>query len=107
MQKNVKTKYKTALNGLLFTAAKAATRKGFEDALEEMKKLHKRAGKYVKRIDRTKWARPFFPLRRFGHVTSNMAESMNHWLEEARHFDPVRLFCCYVRKPNRLFKKAR
>ena len=107
IQKNVKTRFKTALNGLLFTAAKASTRRAFEDALEEMKKPYKRAGRYVKRINPTRWARPFFPSRRFGHVTSNMAESMNHWLEEARHFDPVRLFCCYVRKLNRLFQKRR
>ena len=36
-----------------------------------------------------------------------MAESMNHWQENARHLDPVGLFCEYIRKLNRLFEKRR
>ena len=48
-----------------------------------------------------------FPLRRFGHVTSNMAESMNHWLDDARYLDPVGLFCAYIRKLNQSFEKRR
>ena len=61
----------------------------------------------MEQIRPEKWARSFFPLRRFGHVTSNMAESMNHWLDDARYLDPVWLFCAYIRKLNQLFEKRR
>ena len=107
IQKNVKTAYKTALNGLLFKAAKAHTRDGFHAAIAEMKQIHQDAGEYVEKIRPEKWARSFFPLRRFGHVTSNIAESMNHWLDDARYLDPVGLFCAYIRKLNQLFEKRR
>ena len=50
-------------------------------------------------------ARCYFPARRFGHVTSNISESMNLWLEEARHFNPVELFTAYIRKLNILFER--
>ena len=32
---------------------------------------------------------------------------MNHWLEEARHRDPVGLFSTYIRNLNRVFEKRR
>ena len=79
------------LNGFLFKAAKASSPDGFYEAVEEMKALHTPAANYVLNIQREKWAREFFPCRRFGHVTSNISESMNFWLE-ARHFLPVGLF---------------
>ena len=42
IQKNVKTAYKTALNGLLFKEAKAWHKNDFRAALEEMKSFPKR-----------------------------------------------------------------
>ena len=107
IQKNIKTTFKTALNGLLFKAAKAQTKGAFDEAVAETMQLNPAAGDYVKRIRPEKWARSLFPARRFGHVTSNMAESTNQWLDEARFLDPVGLFCAYVRKLNQLFEKRR
>ena len=52
-----------------------------------------------------KWARSFCPGRRFGHVTSNMAELMNKWLKEARNLDHICSFSCYIPKLNMLFEK--
>ena len=107
MQKNVKVKFKTALNGLLFRAATAANEREFLGAIDEMRTLHGAATRYVERINPEKWARAFFPSHRFGHVTSNISESMNWWLEEARRVDPVSLFSTYIRKLNGLFEKRR
>ena len=44
IQKNVKARFKTALNGLLFKAAKAADHNAFLDAMAEMRRLHGAAG---------------------------------------------------------------
>ena len=76
-------------------------------AIDELKQLNRAAGDYVARIDPTKWARAYFPMRRFGHVTSNISESMNRWLEEARFMDPVNMFSEYILKINRLFEERR
>ena len=84
IQKNVKKQFHTTLDGLLFKAARAATVKAFKDVMEEIKAIHPAARAYIKGVDRNKWARAFFKARRLGHVTSNIAESANWWLEEAR-----------------------
>ena len=92
MQKNVKVKFKTALNGLLFRAATATNEIEFRGVIDEMRSLHGAATRYVEHINPEKWARAFFPSSRFGHVTSNISESMNWWLEEARRLDSISLF---------------
>ena len=105
IQKNVKAKFKTALDGLLFKAAKTPSVVEFANVMAQIKTLHGAAGAYIEEIDKTKWARAFFPARRFGHVTSNVSESMNWWLEDARHLQPVGLFVCYIRRLNWLFER--
>ena len=77
IQKNVKVKFNTSLNGLLFAAAETFDVMSFREIVEKMKALNNEAGTYIEDIDPTKWARAFFQQRRFGHVTSNISESMN------------------------------
>ena len=107
IQKNVKVNFHTSLGGLLFTAARAESDRVFNDVIEEIKRMHARAGEFVSQIKKEKWARAFFPSRRFGHVTSNISESMNWWLEKARHLEPVGLFSVYIRKLNGIFERRR
>ena len=107
IQKNVKKHFQTSLEGLLFKAAKAPTVFEFNEQMALMRALHHEAGAYVTAIDNTKWARAFFPVRRLGHVTSNIAESMNKWLDEARFKDPVGLFSTFIMKLNVVFEKRR
>ena len=105
--KNVKTHFHKSLNGLLFVAANTPSIQGFNKIMAAIKEVNVNAGEYVEEIDPSKWARSHFPARRFGHITSNVSESMNWWLEDARRLHPVRLFCCYIDKLNQLFEQRR
>ena len=107
IQKNVKKEHQTSLDGLLFQAAKAATDVEFNEKIALMRSMHEDATAYILAIDKTKWARAFFPVRRLGHVTSNIAESMNKWLDDARYQDPVGLFSTFIMKLNVVFEKRR
>ena len=107
IQKNVKVHFHTTLDGLLFKAAKAECAETFEIVMAEMRRLDSTAGEYVSRIGNERWARAFFPGRRFGHVTSNISESMNWLLEKARYLEPVGFFSTFIRKTNALFEKRR
>ena len=107
IQKNVLKAYHTDLDGLLFQAAKAATEKEFDEKLALINALDPDAGAYIRGIDKHKWARAFFPVRRLGHVTSNIAESANKWLDEARFQDPVGLFSTFIMRLNVVFEKRR
>ena len=61
--KNVKTRFKTSLDGVSFKAACAGTQKAFRDAIEEMKAVNRAAGLHVEQIDLAKllW-RSFQPV---------------------------------------------
>ena len=107
IQKNVKKHFQTSIEGLLFQAAKAATVKEFDEKMTQMRAMHPDAAAYIELIDKAKWARAFFPVRRLGHITSNIAESMNKWLGEARYQDPVGLFSTFITGLNRVFEKRR
>ena len=106
-QKNLKVHFHTTLGGLLFVAARAESEKVFNEAIAEMKRMHEQAWDYVAKIEKEKWARAFFTGHRFGHVTSNISDSMNWWLERARYLEPVGLFSVYIRKLNWLFERRR
>ena len=101
----MKALFKTSLKGLVFEVAKAWTVEDFAAAIEKIKAINVAAGNFLENIDRTKWARALFPAQRLGHVTSNMSESMNKWLEQVRHLCPVEIFESYIEKLNILFEK--
>ena len=107
INKNLKAHHGTVLQGILFKAAKDATEDAFNATIQAMRKANAAGAAYIEAIDKRRWARAFFARRRFGHVTSNFAESMNHWLDDARALDPVGLFSTYIRKLNPLFEKRR
>ena len=46
----------------------------------------------IAKIPKEQRERAFFPLPRYGHVTSNIAESTNAWLLECRKRSPMKLF---------------
>ena len=107
IQKNVKCKFHKDLKGLIFQAARATNEGDFNEVVERICRVDSDAGAYIKKIDKQRWARAFFPCRRCGHVTSNISESMNWWLDEARYHDPLGFFSLYIRKMNVLFEERR
>ena len=54
-----------------------------------------------------KWARAFFNGRRFGHLTSNVAESGNAFISDLRTLSKTYLFAGFIRKVNALFIRRR
>jgi hypothetical protein len=69
----------------LWTAASATTQPEFDKALEDMTSIDPETVPWL--LKHTKfehWAEIYFPGRRYGHLTSNIAESLNSWLLDAR-----------------------
>ena len=107
IQNNVKINFHTDLNRMLFQAAKAVNAVEFNDVMQRICRFNEGAADYIKKIDEKRWARAFFPYRRCGHVTSNISDSMNWWIDDARHHDPVGFLSIYIRKLNTLFEERR
>ena len=73
------------LKSLLWKAARAPTVNEFEGAMKEMRELDVKCVEWLyQTTDKAHWAEAYFPGRRYGHLTSNIAESLNSWLLEAR-----------------------
>jgi hypothetical protein len=69
----------------LWKAASTTTQPAFDKALEDMTKINPKAVPWLlENVNPEDWAEIYFSGRRYGHLTSNIAESLNSWLLEAR-----------------------
>ena len=98
---------RTNFNGILWKAARATTPDGFNSCIAVVRRISPEAAEYVLAKHPEKWARAFFNGRRFGHLTSNVAESANAFISDLRTLHPTHLFAGFIRKVNALFLRRR
>lgn len=73
------------LKSLLWQAARATTETEFNEATANMDGIDSRASRWLRsHAPADHWAELYFAGRRYGHLTSNIAESLNSWLLVAR-----------------------
>jgi hypothetical protein len=73
------------LKKLLWQAAYATTEEDYHEALNNMDRINPQAKVWLHTHASAKhWATCYFEGNRYGHLTSNIAESLNHWLHDAR-----------------------
>ncbi|XP_024957371.2 uncharacterized protein LOC107177619 [Citrus sinensis] len=95
---------------LFWTAARATTKKEWEDDMKKIKTAKKDTQAvydYLIKIDKKQWARHAFPDDvKVDHVTNNLTESWNSWLNEYRD-KPVLTLMEFIRKKvmKRLYKR--
>ena len=78
VEKNIKNRFKTDTNGHIWKAAKALTRNDFYRHMNNLKNdKGMEMFNYLSSISLETWASAYFTVPRFGHVTSNIAESIN------------------------------
>jgi hypothetical protein len=92
IEKNIKVKFKKDTGGIIWKAAKALNINEFESCLERLGMEQGLSMKeYILSIPKEAWASSYFPVPRFGHVTSNIAESSNAMLRDIRHSFPFHI----------------
>lgn len=73
------------LKSLLWKAARAITVDEFEEALQNMRTINYASVDWLlSHAHPMHWAEVYFSGHRYGHLTSNIAESLNSWLLQAR-----------------------
>ena len=107
IKQNVLQKYGTGAASFVFDIANASTVDEYKAAMNGLLSVSPAAKVYLKKLKKINWVRAFFPMPRFGHVTSNVAESINASLLECRKNPPVKLFLETVDKINSLFWERR
>src|SRR5579859_3247311 len=87
---NMHKKFKhKMLRELLWKAARATTAKAFDEAIAQMRCICSDAVTWLfEHAKPEHWAEFYFRGRRYGHLTSNIAESLNSWLLTA-HEKPI------------------
>ena len=83
---NFSKKYKHKdLTKLLWEAARTTTEREFETACTAMHAINSTCIDWLyENAHPMHWATVYFPGRRYGHFTLNIAESLNSWLLKAR-----------------------
>src|SRR5438046_3207960 len=86
LEENFQKQFKNVeLKKLLWKAARALTKEEFEEALDNMKQINPRTVPWLyANMHPVHWAELYFCSRRYGHLTSNIAESLNAKLLPAR-----------------------
>jgi len=99
LEENFHKQFKNVeLKKLLWKAARALTKEDFDAALEGMKLINPRTVPWLyANAHPIHWAELYFPGRRYGHLTSNIAESLNSKLLPAREM-PVLTLLESIRK---------
>ena len=68
----------TDLCSLLWKAARATTQKDFDKAIQDMNEINSLAFQWLQtNADSIHWTEIYFEDRRYDHLTSNIAESLN------------------------------
>ena len=106
MSQNVAQYGQTAAK-FFWRIAEASTEKEYNDAMATLGNISPEAQAYLQDIPKEQWVRAFFPLPRYGHITSNIAESTNASFLEIRRYPPTKLFIAAVQKINETFAKRR
>lgn len=86
LEKNLKNSFKhPELSSLLWKAAASKSVAEFDKHMDNFRKINQKAFEWlINETEPANWVDCFFAGRRYGHYTSNIAESINSWLLEAR-----------------------
>lgn len=78
---NVQQRFGKQCRDLFWPLAYAQTENAYDAALVKLRDVKEDAADYVQQIPQNRWVTSAFPLPRYGHLTSNIIESVNaEWL---------------------------
>ncbi|KAJ6801004.1 uncharacterized protein M6B38_199310 [Iris pallida] len=97
----------TMLVNLLWEAAHALTVIEFESKILEIEEISQEAAFWIRRIPPRLWATAYFEGTRYGHLTANIAESLNNWILEASGLPIVQMLECIRRQLMTWFNERR
>jgi hypothetical protein len=88
---NIQSRFGITCRKLFWAAAYDRTKGDFDTAIDALLKESTPAASYLLSIPAETWACHAFPVPRYGHITSNIVESLNGTWKHLRHLPPLRL----------------
>ena len=96
-------KYKVKVSELIWRAASTYSKKRFEECLRLIEMVTPEGGSYIRDIPAKRWANSHFPAKRFGHLTSNVAEWCNAMMKDVRRHFPFNAVIEFLKKESSIF----
>ncbi|XP_062114778.1 uncharacterized protein LOC133826279 [Humulus lupulus] len=85
LKQNLRTKFRGLhVHAIFEPASRAYSAQEYYSAMAELQKISPEMTTYLLEAKPEKWARPFFPTKRYNILTSNIAESINAAIVHAR-----------------------
>ena len=88
---NIQSRFGIACRKLFWAAVYARTKAEFDMALDAILKESRPTAAYIRSIPVETWATYASLAPRYGHITSNIIESLNGTWKHLRHLPPLRL----------------
>ncbi|KAK9286912.1 hypothetical protein L1049_015319 [Liquidambar formosana] len=103
---SIKSEAKKVIKGLVYAAAGSTRIEAFNHYLDEIKSISKEANAWVRDSEPFRWAEVYATGNRYGNLTTNVAESFNSWILEARNLPiiPMSLICRVSPSNNSLYE---
>ena len=96
-------KYKVKVSELIWRAASTYSKKRFDECIRLIELVTPEGGSSIRDIPAERWANSHFPAKRFGHLTSNVAESCNAMMKGVRKHFPFNAVIEFLKKVSSIF----
>ncbi|XP_019242649.1 PREDICTED: uncharacterized protein LOC109222791, partial [Nicotiana attenuata] len=107
-EENLKQRHaKATVTNLFQSAARSYKREDFNQLISQLKSIDKKTYNYIMEEPPERWARSWFPRRRYDMLTTNMVESMNSILLKGREMPILRMLDFIQEKLGEWFYKRR
>jgi MULE transposase domain/MuDR family transposase/SWIM zinc finger len=108
LTENFKRAFKSNdLTKKLWNAAYALEQSDFKRILHEIRNENEAAASWIEAIPAEQWATSAFKGLRFGHITSNLSESVNSWILDARELPLLPMIDSIRQKLMKMFQTRR
>ncbi|KAL6527678.1 hypothetical protein OROMI_029489 [Orobanche minor] len=97
----------TLLSNLFWEAANARTEFEFDSKILEMEQISPDAAYWARQVPPRLWANSHFKGTRLGHLTANIAESLDSWVLEASGLPIIQMMECIRRELMTWFNERR
>ncbi|XP_010414237.1 PREDICTED: uncharacterized protein LOC104700419 [Camelina sativa] len=95
------------LVNLFWDAAKCLTEYEFEGKIHEIVQISPEAALWIRNLQPSQWATYCFEGTRFGHLTANVTESLNSWIQDASGLPIIQMLESIRRQLMTLFNERR
>lgn len=100
IKRNVASRFHTSLDGMIHVLARPVRTHDVDPLFVQLQRAHSEIAEYLAAVNISCWISAYFPVSRFGIMTSNASESMNSFIKDERMSAHLAILVRVTRKTN-------